>query len=133
MPLNSQINLECGNCAVGLIGVGEEVSDDDRAVLVRNIEKLLLEKGLTQADLARGLGISSSTVSLKLAGKRDITVPEAGDIARFLGTTLSALTNPDLVEAKYYSNPEQALEAIARHFGRETRPRRNRGKKSESD
>lgn len=121
---------------IGLIGRDDDfVPQDDWEVLIRNIEKLMAAKGMTRAELAKKLEIDSSTISYKLSGKREITYKEASKIAKALGVSLSALSSPDLIPdgAELFSDPQKALEALARHLGRETRPKRDRSKKPKPD
>lgn len=123
---------------VGLIGLGKiKLVYDDWEVLTANIQKLMRSKGLNKADLAKLLGVTDATVSNKLSGKRELTYKEASKIAQVLGVSLSALCNPELVPegAELFSDPLTALEALARHLGRETRPKRNRKttKKDDND
>lgn len=120
---------------VGLIGLGDNpLAQDDWEVLIGNIQKLMIAKGMNRAELAAKLGVDSSTISYKLSGKREITYREASKIAQILGVSLSAISNPDLIPegAELFNDPVKALEALARHLGRETRPKRNR-KKSEDN
>lgn len=43
------------------------------------------EKGFTQVDLAKAVGISSSSLNLKINNKRDFTLKETFAIAKILG------------------------------------------------
>lgn len=52
---------------------------------MHRIRKVLEEKGLTQADLARRLETTPANVSRKLAGRREITLDELFDYAQALG------------------------------------------------
>lgn len=43
------------------------------------------ERGVTQADLARAIGITPQALNAKLNGRSSFTVPEAQKITEFLG------------------------------------------------
>lgn len=45
----------------------------------------LSDKGMSQRQLARLMGIDASAVSLMLRGRRKMDVKEAGEVARLLG------------------------------------------------
>ena len=49
------------------------------------LKGLRREKRITQAELAKRLGLMPCTVSQKLNGKRDLTLDEAETIAEVLG------------------------------------------------
>lgn len=49
----------------------------------------LAERGLSQRDLARKLGLDQSAISLTFRGKRQMKFAEAADIARLLGLPVS--------------------------------------------
>lgn len=73
---------------------------DAKNLFVYNLKRLLNARGETQADLARGLGKTESTVSDWAKGK---TMPRAGslqDIAEYFNVNISELT------AQPYSNEE---------------------------
>lgn len=51
------------------------------------LQSLLKTAGIKQRELADLLGLSESSISLKLSGKREMTLEEAGLIAGLLKTT----------------------------------------------
>lgn len=55
----------------------------------REIQKALAEegarKGLTQSDLARGIGVHRSVISRELRGYKDLTLGRVGELAHALG------------------------------------------------
>lgn len=55
----------------------------------RNLEAELKRKNITRLDLTKILGLSISTVSLKLNGKSHITFDEALKLKKALNTELS--------------------------------------------
>lgn len=52
------------------------------------IRERIAEKGLTQANIARKLGIGRQTFSRKLNGHNDFSVSELVRLAELLGTTV---------------------------------------------
>lgn len=59
------------------------------------LRKVLEERGLTQAQVADALGLSSSRMSQYVTGKRRPALPVALRIAAYLGTTVEELFCPD--------------------------------------
>lgn len=53
--------------------------------MYRNLAAEMARKGATRRDVAKVLGCSPGTVSLKLRGKAILTLPEAQAIKEFLG------------------------------------------------
>ena len=56
--------------------------------MYRNLEAELKRKGMTKGALAREMGLTPSTVSLKLNGKSPISLKEANTIKRILKVEL---------------------------------------------
>lgn len=56
-----------------------------------NLRKAIEERGLTQAQVAEALGLSSSRLSQYVTGKRRPALPVAVRIASYLGTTVEQL------------------------------------------
>ena len=52
------------------------------------LQEMLEVAGVKQRDIAEMLDLHESTVSLKISGKREMSVHEAGVIARGLKTTV---------------------------------------------
>lgn len=50
------------------------------------LKGLMREKGVTQAELAKKIGMAESTLNLKLSGKTDFKTDEIIAISDFLGT-----------------------------------------------
>ena len=59
--------------------------------MTRVIDELRLERGLTQAQLAAGAGISQPLVSRILSGERSATLTELLGLCRAVGVELSEL------------------------------------------
>lgn len=57
----------------------------------------LRERGVSYAKVGRALGITGQSVTLKLQGKRPITIDEFSVIAKMAGTTVGALLGDDAV------------------------------------
>lgn len=53
--------------------------------MYRNLEAEIARAGVTRKDLARVLGCSLGTVSMKMTGKSPFTIPDARAIKSFLG------------------------------------------------
>lgn len=64
-------------------------SIDGRSVDTRWFQTRLADARLSQRKLARHLGVDPAAVSLMFRGKRKISAAEAGDIARFLGVSVT--------------------------------------------
>lgn len=52
-----------------------------------NIKILLIQKHMNQGDLSKKTGISRTSLSLKLNGKRDFTKPEIDKLIEFFQNT----------------------------------------------
>jgi len=57
--------------------------------MYRNLEAELSRKGMLKGDLAKGMKISSSTLSQKLNGKAAFSLPEAWKIRDILGVDMT--------------------------------------------
>ena len=57
--------------------------------MYKNLEAELSRKGLTKTELAKEMGITISTLSLKLSGKSNLTLPEALKIKEILNVNLT--------------------------------------------
>ena len=68
--------------------------------MYRNIEAELVRKGTTKGDLAKALGITQATLSLKLNGKYEFSIKEAKKIKETLGIDMS-------LDELFLSNSEQ--------------------------
>lgn len=55
------------------------------------LKGLMTEKNITQAQLAKLLGISVSTLNLKLNGKSDFTIQEGKKISRILNEEVEVI------------------------------------------
>lgn len=56
--------------------------------MYRNLEAELARQGITKTDVAKELGITLGTLSLKLNGKYKLTLPEAIKIKKILNVDL---------------------------------------------
>ncbi|WP_374713759.1 helix-turn-helix transcriptional regulator [Symbiobacterium terraclitae] len=61
-----------------------------------NLRKAIEERGLTQAQVAEALGLSSSRLSQYVTGKRRPALPVAVRLAAYLGTSVEQLFCDDL-------------------------------------
>lgn len=57
--------------------------------MYRNLEAELARKGITKTKMAEELGLTLGTLSLKLSGKSNLTLPEAVKIKKALAVELS--------------------------------------------
>ena len=55
--------------------------------MYRNLEAEMARAGITQGRIAEELGITPTTLSLKLNGKSNLSLQECVKIKRFLGTS----------------------------------------------
>ena len=58
------------------------------------LRSLMDEKGVRQADVARGTGISKTVLSLVLNGKRDLTREHIGTLSKYFGVNPSSFLDP---------------------------------------
>ena len=63
----------------------------DKQIVIENISILMKDKGVTQAELAKGIGVSQSRISDCLRGQRDFTLSQFVDIANFFETSTDKL------------------------------------------
>jgi len=56
--------------------------------MYRNLEAELARKGITKTKMAEELGLTLGTLSLKLNGKSNLTLPEAVKIKKVLAVEL---------------------------------------------
>ena len=72
----------------------------------QRIKKYLKERGVTQASVARRIGMSESKLSLSLSGKRGLTLNEFEKICRVLEVSPNTFVaaKEDLKEGHYYEN-----------------------------
>lgn len=68
-----------------------EIHKYDKQIVIENISILMKDKGVTQAELAKGIGVSQSRISDCLSGKRDFTLSQFADIANFFETSTDKL------------------------------------------
>lgn len=91
---------------------------------------------MSRAEVGRRLGMSGQAITLKLQGKRPITVAEFAVIAEMAGTTVSALLGDDavilerddeldLIEAYRQASSAQRdmLRAMARELAKQAQPK----------
>ncbi len=72
----------------------------DKQIVIENISILMKDKGVTQAELAKGIGVSQSRISDCLRGQRDFTLSQFVDIANFFETSTDKLLGFTPVTAK---------------------------------
>lgn len=72
----------------------------DNQIVINNISILMKDKGVTQAELAKGIGVSQSRISDCLRGQRDFTLSQFVDIANFFETSTDKLLGFTPVTAK---------------------------------
>lgn len=82
------------------------MGENQRIVFVKNLNRYMTILGVDQTDIVNALGISASTVSDWVTGKKYPRVDSMQRLADFLGVLLSDLT----VEADVHSTPATALE-----------------------
>lgn len=69
------------------------MAENAREIFVRNLAALMERRGITQTDIIRELGVSSSTVSDWCCGKLYPRANNMQRLAELLGVGLSALTS----------------------------------------
>ena len=67
-------------------------------VISFNVKIMLTARGKTQTDLASNLGLQRSTISMKLKGKSEWSVPDLVNMANYLGTTPAALLDDSMMK-----------------------------------
>lgn len=85
------------------------MSETARETFIKNLRHLMEEKGITQADICRALGVSSATVSDWCTGKKYPRVDAMQHLADLLGVRFSTLTTENGLED--YED-QQRLEAL---------------------
>lgn len=73
----------------------------------REVRAWLGRRNLQQKDLAEALGLTQSSVSLRLSGKMPFTLDDLASIASWLDITLGELLGAGVVNAK---NPRPHME-----------------------
>lgn len=63
----------------------------DNQIVTKNIARLMKDKGVTQTELAEGIGVSQSRISDCLRGERDFTLSQFVAIAVFFRTSTDKL------------------------------------------
>ena len=72
------------------------MSENQRIIFVKNLTRYMNQKGIVQADIVADLGVSASTVSDWVKGKKYPRVDTMQKLADYLGVLLSDLTtDPD--------------------------------------
>lgn len=61
------------------------------------VSAILKDRGVSKAEIGRRLGMSGQAITLKLQGKRPITIEEFAVIAEMAGTTVASLLGDDAV------------------------------------
>ena len=80
------------------------------------LRSLMDEKGVRQADVVRGTGISKTVLSLVLNGKRDLTREHIAALSKYFGVSVYSFLGPvesDLVPAEA-PHVQQAHGAVVR-------------------
>ena len=80
--------------------------------MAENVRVECARRGWNQSDLARALGVSSSTVNAKWRGARQWQLDELEDVADVLGVTVADLMSADKW-AHWGSNPEPTDKTFA--------------------
>lgn len=68
--------------------------NDYGRIIGKNIKRIAYEKGKTQADIARELNISKTTLSSWMSGYRTPRMQNIDMLAKYFGVTRSELTEP---------------------------------------
>jgi len=71
------------------------MGDDARKIFTHNLNQLLARRGLSQADVAAKLDVTSAAVSAWCVGKKYPRIDMLQRLADLLGVTLSALTTAE--------------------------------------
>lgn len=87
--------------------------EQDAAVISGNLKRLLAEKNITQADLAKAIGENRTTVNMWVAGKAIPRFPKFAKLAEFFGCRVSDITEPHKLELELepivFSDDEREL------------------------
>jgi DNA-binding Xre family transcriptional regulator len=82
-PTRLAVEEGCGRFCVYSDAVAKEAIGGHRQSLALTLRRLRAERGLSQSDLARVTGISSSFLSLVEQGRSDITIGRLLRLAEF--------------------------------------------------
>ena len=63
------------------------------AQIAFNIRKIRSERGLSQAELAKAMGVSQTLIAMIETGARTLTVPVCIDMADVLGCSVGDIAN----------------------------------------
>lgn len=58
---------------------------------MKDLRKIIIEKGIKQMDVAKAIGVTACNMSLYLSGKRRIPSDKLPGLARVLGCTIDDL------------------------------------------
>jgi HTH-type transcriptional regulator/antitoxin HigA len=58
------------------------------------LRSLMVEKGVSQADVVRGAGISKTVLSLVLSGRRDLTREHIETLSKYFGISPAVFLDP---------------------------------------
>lgn len=92
------------------------MSTNQRIVFVNNLCRYMKARGVDQSDIVTALGISASTVSDWVNGKKYPRVDAMQRLADYLGVLLSDLTTEQIEERTKLDDPMEA-ELIAIYRG----------------
>lgn len=78
--------------------------------IARNLRSIMYDKGISQADLSRALGINKATISCWMNGTRIPRMPNIDMLAEYLRVTREDIVGKELKEptTPYYLNEETA-------------------------
>lgn len=86
--------------------------EQDAAVISGNLKRLLAEKNITQADLAKAIGENRTTVNMWVAGKAIPRFPKFAKLAEFFGCRVSDITEPYMIELDFEKISEDERKII---------------------
>ena len=104
------------------------MSDEARKIFVKNLDRLMRMKHVTQADIVRHMGLTASTVSDWCNGKNYPRINRMQQLAEFLGVPMRYLTtesNPYEVPSLLSEDEQElillyrAAEPTAREYARD--------------
>lgn len=107
-PARLAVGEGCGRFCVYSDVVAKEAIGGHRQSLALTLRRLRLERGLSQSDLARATGISSSFLSLVEQGRSDITIGRLLRLAEFYDLEINDLLDGGAVASRH---PVQVLRA----------------------
>lgn len=76
--------------------------------IARNLRRIMVDKGITQAELARSLNINKATLSCWMNGTRIPRMPNIDMLAEYLGVSREDIVGKDTKDLPYYINDETA-------------------------